>query len=113
MRAEEVNQEYIEDAILKKHENDIPENHLGRTGWRVFKPFNLLLDCDHSMMIICDSLTTLQEQGYPVDSFIQALILEIKKSIFLNFLKSPLFSPRLMMPSKNTESAKIKLFFIN
>lgn len=80
MWAEEYNQESIADASLKRN-NKILENHLGKMGWHVFRPFNLFLDCDHSLMIIVDSLETLKQQGYPVDTFIEAPLLLDRGSI--------------------------------
>jgi hypothetical protein len=81
MRAKEENLEFLEDSILKKGDQDALEQHQGRIGWCVFKPFNMLLDCEHSAIIMCDSLATLKEQGFPVDSFIEAPLLLDRDSI--------------------------------
>ena len=81
MWAEEKNDEFVKDGILTKGTEEIPEEHLGKAGWRVFKPFNLLLDCDHSIIIICDSLATAKQQGYPIDGFIEAPLLLDRDSI--------------------------------
>ena len=81
MRVKEENLEFLEDSVLKKGEENIPENGQGRVGWYVFKPFNVLLDCEHSAIVICDSLATLKEQGFPIDSFTEAPLLLDHNSI--------------------------------
>ena len=73
--AEEESDEFIKDGVLKKEDQEISEEHLGKVGWYVFKPFNLLLDCDHSTMVMCDSLDTVKQQGYSVDAFMEAPLL--------------------------------------
>lgn len=75
MRAEEKNDEFVKDGVLQEGKQDIKEDHLGRIGRSIFKRINLFLDCEHFSMVICDSLNTLKEQGYPVDSFIEAPLL--------------------------------------
>lgn len=86
MRIKEENLEFLEDSILKKGELDIPEKDQGRVGWHVFKPFNVLLDCEHSAVVMCDSLATLKEQGFSIDSFIEAPLLLDRDSIDFNVL---------------------------
>ncbi len=73
MRVKEELPEFVEDSILMKGEKN--EIHQGRIGWRAFSPFNVLLDCEHSAMVMCDSLETLNEQGYSIDTFIEAPLL--------------------------------------
>jgi hypothetical protein len=75
MRAEEKNEEFVKDGVLQEGKQEIKEDHLGRIGRCVFKPFNLFLDCDHFAMVICDSLNTLKEQGYPINSFVEVPLL--------------------------------------
>ncbi len=75
MRIAEENAESAKDAVLKKGEKEINEDHLGTIGWCVFKPVNVLLDCEHSAIVACDSLDTLKKQGYLADSFIEATLL--------------------------------------
>lgn len=81
MRIAEENLEFVEDGILKKGERDIPEDSLGRLGWYVFAPFNVLIDCDHYAIVICDSLKTLEQQGYPIKTFTEAPLLLDRDSI--------------------------------
>ncbi|MBS0620968.1 MAG: hypothetical protein JSS61_05880 [Verrucomicrobia bacterium] len=73
--AEEQNEEFLEDGSIKKSEQEPPEKHFGRIGWQVFKPFNLFLDCDHSIMALCDSLDTIKSQGYSIETFVEAPLL--------------------------------------
>ena len=73
MQAEEANLEFEEDVDLG--EEKPVESNLGRVGWCLFYNFNLLVDCQHCMLALCDSLQTLKEQGYPVDSFTEAPLL--------------------------------------
>ena len=75
MVVKEESVEFLEDSLLKKGNPDIPEDGPGRVGWLVFKPFNLLLDCKHSVVVMCDSLATLKNQGFPTASFIEASLL--------------------------------------
>lgn len=76
-QAEEVNLEFEADSILLQKEKKISTSPLGRLGWYLFYNFNVLLDCQHSTLAFCDSLDTLQKQGYPVESFVEApLILD-------------------------------------
>ena len=58
---------FREGDILEDH----PRYHFGKIGWELFCNFNLLIDCKHSTIALCDSLDTLKQQGYPVDSFIE------------------------------------------
>jgi hypothetical protein len=51
------------------------ENHYGTIGWELFSNFNLLIDCKHFNLALCDSLETLKQKGYPVDSFTEAKLL--------------------------------------
>ena len=75
MRIAEENLEFSRDAVFKEGKKEINEDHLGTIGWCVFKPFNVLLDCEHSAIVVCDSLDTLKKQGYPMDSFIEVPLL--------------------------------------
>ena len=81
IKAKEENLEFLEDSILKKENPDISEKDEGRVGWYVFRPFNVLLDCEHSVVVMCDSLATLKKQGFSTDSFIEAPLLLERNSI--------------------------------
>ena len=81
MKAKEENLEFVEDSILKNGNQDIPEKDQGRVGWHIFKSFNVLFDCEHSAVVMCDSLATLKEQGFPIDSFVEAPLLLDRDSI--------------------------------
>ncbi len=81
MRVEEESKEFTTDGVLEKGDERILEGRVGRAGWRVFRAFNLLLDCAHSTLIACDSLDTLRQNGYSVDLFAEAPLLLDRDSI--------------------------------
>ena len=68
VEVEEANLE-LEDDINLGEKGEVLEDNVGRVGWCLFHNFNLLIDCEHSTLALCDSLETLNKQGYPVDSF--------------------------------------------
>jgi len=73
--AEEENLEHEEDIILYESNDESSLHFVGTVGWRLFQHFNVLLDCEHSILALCDSLETLKRKGYPVESFIEAPLL--------------------------------------
>ena len=87
--------ESIQDGLLFR-EGDISEDHpseqFGKIGWELFWNFNLLIDCKNSTIALCDSLETLKQQGYPVDSFIETPLVQDSKSVEIEALtdKGPL-----------------------
>lgn len=42
----------------------------GKVGWEMFTSVNLFLDLANEKIAICDSLETLEDEGYSVDSFV-------------------------------------------
>ena len=74
VRAEETNPEFEHDVNLGEEEK-LLKGDLGRVGWCLFHNFNLLIDCEHSTLALCDSLETLKSRGYPVDSFTETSLL--------------------------------------
>jgi hypothetical protein len=66
---EEANSELDDDIQLRVKDKN-PNNDQGTIGWRLFQRFNLLVDCKHSMVALCDGLETLEERGYPVSAFV-------------------------------------------
>ena len=81
--------ESIQDGLLFR-EGDISEDHpseqFGKIGWELFWNFNLLIDCKHSTIALCDSLDTLKQQGYPVDSFMETPLLPDSNSVEIEAL---------------------------
>jgi hypothetical protein len=69
---EETNPEFEYDAHLAGEKT---LENFGRIGWDLFRNFNLLIDCEHSKIALCDGLETLKKQGYPVVSFIEIPLL--------------------------------------
>lgn len=45
------------------------ECRFGTIGWEFFAEYNLLVDCRHYALALCDSLKTLKEHQYPVEAF--------------------------------------------
>lgn len=74
-KAEEINQEFEKDAVLLYDEKKPPSYKQSKIGWKFFYNTNLFFDCKNSKIAFCDSLDTLREQGYPVDSFIETRLL--------------------------------------
>jgi hypothetical protein len=70
--AEETNLEFENDIVLSGEER---LESLGKIGWRLFRSFNLLLDCQQLTFALCDNLETLKKNGYAVDSFAEAPLL--------------------------------------
>ena len=73
-KIEAINLELEQDIILGEGEKSLDDN-VGTIGWRLFHNFNLLLDCKHSLLALCDSLMTLKQKGYPVESFTEVPLL--------------------------------------
>jgi hypothetical protein len=73
----------------------------GMVGWELFGNTDLLLDLNNSIIAICDSVETLVEQGYDIDTFIKTpLLLERGLvEVELNTSKGPL---RCMMDTGAT-----------
>lgn len=72
----------LEERSIKKAKDSIVvegknTKFIGNIGWRLFYQSNLLLDCSSNTVGFFDSLETLEENGYSLDSFTKApLILE-------------------------------------
>lgn len=81
IKVEEAHPVFETDGILIKDAKDVTESSNGRVGWRIFRNLNILLDCEHNLLIFSDSLQTLKQQGYPIDSFIEAPLLLDRNSI--------------------------------
>ncbi len=74
VKVKEQNLEFINDALLAGDRN--PSDYkFGTIGWHLFYNFNLLVDCEHSIFALCDSLETLKQHDYPVNSFIETPLL--------------------------------------
>ena len=85
-KIEEESLESMQNSLLFR-EGDVSEGHpsdyFGKIGWGLFCNSNLLIDCKHSTIALCDSLATLKQQGYPVDSFIETPL--VSDSNFVKF----------------------------
>jgi hypothetical protein len=61
-------------SILKEGEEK-PLNEQAAVGWKLFRTVNLFLDLGNSKIAFCDSMATLQDQGYPTDRFVKSQLL--------------------------------------
>lgn len=68
--AENSSQEFESDSILFQNPQSIAKKSIGRIGWHAFANFNVLLDFNRDQLAFCDSLATLQKNGYPVEQFV-------------------------------------------
>ncbi len=82
IQTKEHNLEFMKDAILAGGE-DLVESHSGRIGWGLFQAckLNVLVDFKHFTLALCDSLETLKQQGYSVESFVETPLLLDRGSI--------------------------------
>jgi hypothetical protein len=75
---EETNPEFEHDVHLA---GERTLESFGRIGWGLFYKFNLLIDCEHSKIALCDSVETLKKQGYSVDSFCKTSLIMDRRLI--------------------------------
>ena len=69
--AELLNPEFEHDLIVRKSPKTEHTPFLARVGFRSFSKTNVLLDFSKSIIAFCDSLETLQIEGYPTDQFVE------------------------------------------
>lgn len=69
LKISETNLEFEKDGQIRINEKNPTNSYLGRIGWEIFYIVNLLLDCERSTLAFCDSLSTLKQNGYPVEEF--------------------------------------------
>ena len=72
VRAKEINTKFNNDSDLSNEKNS--DQDLARIGWGLFSLLNVFLDCENGTLAFCDSLDTLKNHGYPVDSFVETPI---------------------------------------
>jgi hypothetical protein len=80
-KATEMNPEFEKDGVLFHDGKNHSVENLGRIGWTLFFNLNLFLDCGNFQIAFCDSLDTLEKQGYPVGSFVETPLLLDRKFI--------------------------------
>jgi hypothetical protein len=61
-------------SILKEGEEESLSEEAA-IGWKLFRTVNLFLDLGNSKIAFCDSMATLQDQGYPTDRFVKSKLL--------------------------------------
>lgn len=73
---QEENSEFLKETKFYKDKQQLPlKEEEGRLGWELFEKSNLLIDIQHSRIAFCDSLDTLKQEGFAVESFIRAPLL--------------------------------------
>jgi predicted aspartyl protease len=68
---EEETAEFIKDGVFVENGGEPSPTESGRLGWELFYYSNLLIDIKNSKIAFCDSLDTLQTQGYAIETFIR------------------------------------------
>ncbi len=69
--ADLLNSEFEHDLIFGESSETEQAPFLARVGWKPFSKTNVLLDFSKSIIAFCDSLETLQIEGYPTDQFVK------------------------------------------
>lgn len=80
-RVKEIDPEFERDATIIKDQEPFFNDPLGRLGWALFHNFNFFMDTENALIAFCDSLKTLEEQGYPVDLFVETPLLLDRNAI--------------------------------
>lgn len=83
LKVKELNHEFNKDGmfilneeISTEKDEEIPiDKEISAIGWKLFYNANLLLDFEKSILVCCDSLETLRDNGYPIDSFLEIPLL--------------------------------------
>ena len=74
---QEENADFLKNSVSVENGGDPSPGESGRLGWKLFRNVNLLIDVKNSNIAFCDSIETLKNQGYLVETFIKTpLILE-------------------------------------
>lgn len=64
---EDIREFYTKCCLIKEH-SEYAER-LGRIGWELFKGTNLVLDLGRNRIALCDSISTLELNGYDIKAF--------------------------------------------
>ncbi|MBI5272814.1 MAG: hypothetical protein HY861_02390 [Chlamydiia bacterium] len=67
--------EFIADSVFVQGGGKPSPRPPGRVGWELFYNVNLLVDLKNSQIAFCDSVDTLQKQGYPTEHFVKTPLL--------------------------------------
>jgi hypothetical protein len=68
-RVHEANDEFYYKAVIVKDGGQPSPKEAGTLGWELFYNFNLLLDCKNSKIACCDSIETLKQQGFLIETY--------------------------------------------
>ncbi len=70
------NDEFLKDAeFIQDGKSSTPRREDGRLGYPLFSRTNLLIDIPNSQIAFCDSITTLNEENYPIETFCKTALL--------------------------------------
>jgi hypothetical protein len=61
--------EFQQNTMLHQKGGEEPRKEWGKVGWELFEETNLFLDLSSSRIAFCDSLATLEKEGYPAAVF--------------------------------------------
>lgn len=86
--ADETNLEFNEDIELGTKDENAKDDPVAILGWRTFNSFNFLVDCIHQSLILCDSLQTLKQHGYPTEFFTESPLLLDRGSLDFEVMTS-------------------------
>ncbi len=65
---QEGDSEFINDSVSVENGGPPSPQEPGRLGWKLFYNVNLLIDMKNSQIAFCDSIETLENQGYPINT---------------------------------------------
>lgn len=72
---EEEAEQFSKDSFIGKEGQEPSPDEIGRVGWELFRIVNLFLDLKNSKIAFCDSLATLGQQGYSIETFVKTPLL--------------------------------------
>lgn len=72
---QENSEESRKDSIITRNGDDLTSKSAGNIGWELFCNTKVLLDMKNSQIAFCDSLSTLEKQGYAIENFIKTPLL--------------------------------------
>ena len=66
---EKENRAFIQDSTFVASGGSPSPREEGRIGWQLFRKVNLLIDMKNARIAFCDSLDTLEKEGYLIEKF--------------------------------------------
>jgi len=90
-----------QESVITQNGNPPSPREPGRIGWELFHNVNLLLDIQNSRIAFCDSIETLKNHGYQIESFIKAPLL-IERGLVELEAKTPIDLLRCVLDTGST-----------